>query len=531
VNAPRALRPIAAIARADFLERTRRYSFLLALFFAVFLGYAAATGKIFLQFDEYRGVYTSGWIGTLVAMVITCFVSLVGFYIVKNSVDRDRSTGVGQILAATPLSKTSYAFGKFLSNFAVLSSMVAVLAVAALVMQFWAAEDPDIHLWALLSPFLLLALPAIALTAVSALAFEMLPLLRGGFGNVAWFFVWTFGLSAPLLSGLRWLDPVGLVVVMDSLGKQAARYVPGYRGGMSFQIDIGQHVEVVQAWRWPGIPWNFQSIFLRILWFAVACAIVPLVALFFDRFDSAKSAKSQNRPEKNTPAPALEPSATARASSAGRVHLTPLAAPTSENAFGRLVIAEVRLALQGFRWWWYVVALGLLIAQFAAPLKISYGPLLAFSWFWPVLIWSAMGARESRFATSALLFSSARVLPRQLPACFLAGFLVAALTGAGTAIRLLLAADARGLLGWLVAAAFIPALALTLGILTGSSKFFEGLFVTWWYVGPANHTPGLDFTGAANGPATIRYALLYLAFTATLALVAFTARARQLRHA
>ena len=141
-----------SIARADFFERTRRYSFFLALLFAVFLGYATATGKLFIQFDEYRGLYTSGWIGTLVALVITCFVSLVGFYIVKNSVDRDRSTGVGQILAATSLSKTTYAFGKFLSNFAVLSSMVAVLAVAALVMQFWAAEDSRIDLWALLSP-------------------------------------------------------------------------------------------------------------------------------------------------------------------------------------------------------------------------------------------------------------------------------------------------------------------------------------------------------------------------------------------
>ena len=77
-----AWRSILAIARADFRERTRRYSFFLALLFAVFLGYATATGKVFLQFDEYRGIYTSAWIGTLVAMVITCFVSLVGFYFV-----------------------------------------------------------------------------------------------------------------------------------------------------------------------------------------------------------------------------------------------------------------------------------------------------------------------------------------------------------------------------------------------------------------------------------------------------------------
>jgi hypothetical protein len=55
------LRSILAIARADFFERVRRYSFLLTLFFAVFLGYAAATGRISIQLGGYRGVFTSAW--------------------------------------------------------------------------------------------------------------------------------------------------------------------------------------------------------------------------------------------------------------------------------------------------------------------------------------------------------------------------------------------------------------------------------------------------------------------------------------
>ena len=101
-----AFRSVTAIARADFLERVRRYSFLLTLIFALFLGYSGATGRIALQLGEYRGVYTSAWIGALVAMTTYCFVTLVGFYVVKNAVDRDRTTGVGQILAATTLSKT-----------------------------------------------------------------------------------------------------------------------------------------------------------------------------------------------------------------------------------------------------------------------------------------------------------------------------------------------------------------------------------------------------------------------------------------
>jgi ABC-type transport system involved in multi-copper enzyme maturation permease subunit len=90
---------------------------------------------------EYRGVYTSAWIGVMVSLVTTTFLSLVGFYIVKNAVDRDRQTGVGEILASTPHSATAYLLGKFFSNFAVLTSMLGVLVLAAIAMQFLVAED------------------------------------------------------------------------------------------------------------------------------------------------------------------------------------------------------------------------------------------------------------------------------------------------------------------------------------------------------------------------------------------------------
>jgi hypothetical protein len=81
------LRAISAIARADFLERVRRYSFLLTLLFAVFLGYAAATGRIAVQLGEYRGIYTSAWIGALIAHVFY----LSGWFLYREERHRPRS--------------------------------------------------------------------------------------------------------------------------------------------------------------------------------------------------------------------------------------------------------------------------------------------------------------------------------------------------------------------------------------------------------------------------------------------------------
>jgi len=94
---------VLAIARADFLERVRRYSFLFTLAFALYLGYLATAGNLVLQVGNMRGIFNSAWVGALLAMVVGSFISLAGFYFVKNTIERDRHTRVGQILAATPI--------------------------------------------------------------------------------------------------------------------------------------------------------------------------------------------------------------------------------------------------------------------------------------------------------------------------------------------------------------------------------------------------------------------------------------------
>jgi hypothetical protein len=172
----------------------------------------------------------------------------------------------------------------------------------------------------------------------------------------------------------------------------------------------------------------------------------------------------------------------------------------------------------------------LLIAEFSSPMAVARGPLLGIAWIWPVLIWSAMGARETRFATRGLLFSSSGILARQLPACFLAGVAVAVIAGAGVGVRLLVAGHSAELAAWAAGALFLPALAISLGVISGSGKAFEALLTAMCYIGPLNHTPGLDYTGSANGAATLRYAVIYLAMTAALLGVAFLVRARQVRN-
>jgi hypothetical protein len=90
------LRVLYHMARADFLERTRRYSFLIMLGLVIWLGYASTTGILVLSVPpNYVGEINSPWVGALITLTVTLFLGWFGFYLVKGSVSRDYETGVG----------------------------------------------------------------------------------------------------------------------------------------------------------------------------------------------------------------------------------------------------------------------------------------------------------------------------------------------------------------------------------------------------------------------------------------------------
>ena len=164
--------------------------------------------------------------------------------------------------------------------------------------------------------------------------------------------------------------------------------------------------------------------------------------------------------------------------------------------------AELKLLLRGYAWWWYAGAAGAIAGCLFSPLEDARAGVILFAWLWPLLIWSKLGTNEQMFSTGALIFSAPHAATRQLLATYAAGVMVAMLTGGGLGIHLLLARDFAGLGAWAAGALFIPALALALGVATGTRKFFEALYTAWWYIGPLHHTPGADFMGTTAGSST-----------------------------
>jgi len=519
------------LARADFLQRVRSYGFLVTLGFTAYFCYICLpphqASYVTLQMGGHRGIYNSAYVGTLVAMETTLILSLAGFYLVKNAIERDNRTGVGQILAGTPLTKPLYTMGKTLSNFGVLAVMSGVIAVAAGVMQLARHEDTRIRIGHLLAPFLFIVLPVMATVAGVAVLFEVIPMLRGGLGNVIYFFLWIFacaamaGLHAAGGGWLRGADFMAFSVAIPSMRSACDLAFPGCATATDFSIgfNFGEHWNLT-TFQWAGVEWTAGIVAGRLLWFGVAAGCALLAGALFHRFDPSRErgGKAATQVEESPQREAIQVRIVAP-----RATLSRLPSGDRQFRFGAMVRAELRIALKGVSRWWYMVALLLAIGGMVSPPAVSRGFLIA-AWIWPILIWSALGTREARQGTSQLVFSTPHPLRRQLPACWLAGVAIALLTGLGPALRLLAAGNGSGLAAWLTGALFIPTLALALGVWSGSSKLFEVVYTLLWYAGPANQIGPLDYMGVAGGSASV-----FLLCTVALAALAVAGRKRQIR--
>jgi hypothetical protein len=528
------MRVLYHLALADFYERARRYSFLLTLAAIILLGVLVNNGTLGMDLGSgggnqpvtrYHGELNSAWIGTMTVMVANTFLGLFGFYLVSDCIKRDIRTGVGQIIATTPVSRAVYLVGKWISNCLVLAVLVLILAAAAVIMVLIQSETA-LDLGVLLMPFLAVALPNMALIAALAVVFETVPWLRGAVGNVIYFFVWIFSLMAWTLTRTTLpslIDPIGYNIFGTSLYASASAAFPN--DSIIKLLSVGSHNMTgaqIKVFNWTGVDWTLGIVGGQWSWVLFGLGLILLSALWFARFDPAREGLRTVRAK---PEAAKEGESTAPRVKFPRLALPSLCPLVSRlaqaNPFLGVLFAELRLLFNGRRWWWWAILVGLNFAIFTSPIEITKTYLIPIAWLWPLAVWSTMGNRERKNNTSQMVFASARPVLRQLPAAWLAGVLATALLVIGGAVFSFSNGDLPGLAGWVGAVVFVPTLALALGVFSSGSRVFEVAYVIWWYIGPLQKTLGMDFTAGAPQ--------VYLLAAAGLLLLSAYWRGRQVR--
>jgi hypothetical protein len=502
------LAPIAAIAVADWRERVRRPSYLVALAAVSWLGWGVMDGSVSLRLGDYRGVYNAAWVGGMMALVIGTFLSLAGFYLVKGTIRRDAETGVGQILAATSLSRLAYIVGKWLSNLMVLASFAVLLGAAAVVMILWRGEA-GASLFAVLHdiglPLLLLSLPALSLIAALAVLFEVVPGLAGGVGNVVYFFLWGFGFTLGMMALDH--DPLGAKAITPSM--RAALFAQHGVDETGFSLTIEPSRDL-HTFAWQGVEWTAGVVGWRLVWFLASLGLLAVAALTFDRFAERRSLTPQGQPQTRRPV------------------RRGLPGPLRQLRLPGLVGAELHLLLAERSWVWFVGVGGLWIAGLVNGPAAVADMVLPLALIWPLFAWSSLGGREEAAGTTGLVWTAPRPIVRQLIASWAAGVLMGWLVAAPGLAHLAAAGVWSSFGQALLASLFIPSLALACGAFSRGTKLFEALYLVLWYIGPMQGPSPLDFIGgigaASSLPATLSL------FTAALLVGAAAVRRWRLEH-
>ncbi|MFG3254169.1 hypothetical protein [Streptomyces sp. NPDC048172] len=491
------------VALADFRDRVRRPAYLVTLLAAVGLGYLAVpdTGShwAILQIGPFRGRYTSAYVGFATALAASLWLALGGFYVVRGPVTRDEAGSVGRLLAATPLRALAYFAGKLLSNVLVLASMLGVLAVTALAMQLLRGESYAVRPGELLLPFVVIALPLAVATGAAALLMEALPGLRGGLGNVVWFFVW----MVLVLGGQ---GALGTDVAAGSM-REALRG-RDVEGG-EFSLGFTYVEKPLTSFDWGGFTPDAAFLLGRaaLIAGAVACALLP--ALWFTRFDPARArararvkakAKEEESAGDGTRDGAGErgPARVGWAAPASAVGLPVTPARTGGFALPRLVAGEVRVLVRGVSPWWWAGAALISLTALVATGSGATRVVLPMAWVWPVVLWSRLGTQAREHGVEALLGAVPRPA-RRVCAEWAAGVALTAVLGLGPLVALVRDGEGHGIASWAAGALFIPALALALGTVSRTHRLFQAVYLPLWYV-VVNGMPLLDYMGATRAP-------------------------------
>ncbi len=503
------IEPLLAQVRAEVTMRLRSPATLVALL--AFLGLAAlwlptpggnAASLIWETPDGrlYAPFYTSAYVGAALAILMGVLLTLAGYYLVAGSVRRDRETGVGAILAATPLPSWQYLLGKLLAHAAYLFVIAGTGFATGFVLWLLHGTGPFQPI-AFFAPGLLVGIPALAFTAAMAVLFDVTPVLRTKAGFVAWFFFFALAVMAlPMeTSGVDGpqdqrkvapFDPSGLasydVVLRASIPKEGRDKVS------SGHVIVRKPITRVD---WSGVTITGTFVSLRALTLLLPVAILGLAVLLFDRFDPARGGGRARGGglRKLLKKKAVEPKEAVALAPLDAISLASLSPIRATPSFLSAVLAEARLLWDSaprLRW-------VLLLAAIAAALPSGDIPLSAALVLLLVPALSESAAREKLEGTLPLILGQPGV-PRSLvvwKTCAASLFVLA--LEVPSLVKLAVTKPLQ-IPAVLAGAVLTAAFATAAGSLTGGGKLFSALFLVGWYVA-LNKMPAGDVTGLLVG--------------------------------
>jgi hypothetical protein len=523
------LKYIYSIIKADYLQRTRSYAFLITLAITIYAAYSfvppPSAHYTTLTIVGFKGVYNSAWVGHLSAMMTTVMLSLYGFFLVTGGIKKDIDTEVGLIIATTPISNFGYLLSKMLSNFLVLITIVGCTFVVSIAMFFLRSSGYPFIISNFIVPFILLALPALLLISAIAVVGEVFLGNRAILQYIG--FIFLFGVIMAHSKGETndtvavITDPFGIRTMTTSIQNQVNDEFHTQIDGVSMGFTFHRKENAFRTFTWNGITWAPVFIFSRFLWIILSLALVYLSSFFFHRFDFKQTIQKKKKIIKyDYRVQLINPVPTG-------ISMAALPPVLKNYSIIPLIKTELMLLIRkGSKWLWLINA-GLWVSLLLAPLNIAHTYLLPVLWFLQVTRLSELATKEKTNRLHYFTWSSYKPLQRMLPAQILAGILLMLTLALPLIARYLLLLNGFAIANILLGAVFIVVLAVCMGIVTGGKKLYEIVFFLITYM-LTQKFPLADYLGAINHNNHVLYIVLVL--NVVLCAISFWLRSYQARH-
>lgn len=493
-----------SIMLADYRQRSRSRGFWLTLLLTsaiTFLLFPAENALYsVVNINGYRGVYNSAFIGDTLSLLNSLVFPIFGFYLIKNALLQDQRNKVDSLLAASAMNRFSYLGGKVISNFLLLSTLIVTMSLTAILIQYYRGESYQLDWYTLFKPQLIIVVPMTLIIAFLGVLFESIKLLRGGVGNLLFFFLWMPLLILQMESGL------GANLIISQL-ESAVSLLPV----ISDNVAIGGMPidEPLKTFLWHGTSFDEKAFYFW-LYCLLFCLVVFLVStIFYQRYDSSPT-RFNKRAKLITPDKFSQSIIPENHVS----QLSPLTANKTQQAFFRLLIGEFRLLVRGRVWWWYTGALIQIVLAIVLPIETVRLILLPLFGIWSILIVSSLGCRDHQFNTLSIISYNVTTETQRLFCMWLAATVLQLILASGLLIKLTLETQSFSALQLIIGCCFIPALAITLGKLTQTTRTFEIVYLLLWYMGPVEKISVIDFLGVTSNSeisSSVTFGILTLA--------------------
>lgn len=472
--------------------RSRRWTSLLAVFLMAAMCWNIisdpASGHAMIVIDHARVLYTSSALALGSSSLLSMIMLFVGFFLVRGRVADDIRTGIGSLIAASPVSNAVFLSSRWIGGvlYFMLLIFAGMLSVIALQMV---RGEPGIDFWIYLQTYSLVFIPLAFYVVSLALLFDSVPFLMGKLGDLLFFILWIAQLSLITKvmelgrgESSAWFifDFCGLVTTIANL--------QGQLGTKNFSLGGSNFDPALAPLVLSASLWSTKLVVLRVA--TAVFALLPLLLAFplFHRFSPDRVKQSQSR-KRRTPIEMLNQWSRPLARLAQPLMRMANRMP---NFFGQ-VVADAALALISAP----VFILCLLVLNGFAVLMdakdlFSVLPFIVMTWGVLVVDISTRDFQAGiESMTAAVSGGVERRYLRQLSAC-----LLLALMFGGVAMLRLLSADSFVVLMLCVGFVAASAMACAAGRITRTPRPFLSAFLFWLYVATqAKSIPMVDLFG------------------------------------